>query len=587
MASKEILEEIRRRLSIVSLIGERIPLKKSGRNFKGICPFHQEKTPSFMVSDEKQIFHCFGCSTGGDIFTFLMKLDGLNFAEALEELARKAGVKLPPRQKSDTPDADADWMRQKKWALRLNEIAKDFFFKNLHDETKGTPARQYLKSRGISLELAKQLQLGFSDKSWEALVSVLSEAKAPLKLAADLGLVKKREKEEGYFDFFRARLIFPIFDVKGEIVGFGGRVLEKSDDSAKYLNSSDSILYNKSRTVYGLNWAKEAIRKQEEAILVEGYMDLISLKQAGIENVVAPLGTALTLDHLQLLKRYTTNFVVAFDGDDAGTQAAFRALPLFLGLELVPKALTLPTGMDPDNFIRQEGKEAWEKLKDRSQTLFEYFVDWVIKETGKGTAAKVEAWEKIRPLLAKVKNSVEAGIYRKKVANKLGVDEEWLQTRHETRIPNLESRTSNLEPSYPEEERLLIAAMILKPKVAKMLENIEDIFTDPTLKNLAKQLFQEYAEEKNVGLTNIQDKLDERLAGWIREMALVEEDDTVWEKAAMDCLTKIESKSLGIRLTKLNHEIAIAEDKGDEPLVLSLLTQKNELMQSYKKRTHL
>ena len=275
MASKEILEEIRARSSIVSLIGERIPLKKSGRNFKGLCPFHQEKSPSFMVSDDKQIFHCFGCGAGGDIFTFVMKIDGLDFPEALKDLARRAGVTLPKESQSQSPDADAEWERRKQWSLKLNQLALEHFIKNLEDPQAGKKAGLYLEKRGIEKTTAKIHKLGAAKEGWDALTHAFAALKAPMKLAVELGLIREKENG-GYYDFFRDRLMFPIFDSKGAVVGFSGRTLN-AEDAAKYINSSDSILYHKSKTLFGFFWAKEAIRKQDEVILVEGIHGILCM----------------------------------------------------------------------------------------------------------------------------------------------------------------------------------------------------------------------------------------------------------------------------------------------------------------------
>src|SRR3989338_3421458 len=283
MFPQQLLDEIRGRLSIVTVVGEHVPLKKAGRNFKGHCPFHQEKTASFMVNEEKQIYHCFGCGDGGDIFTFLMKIDGLSFVETVKELAGKCGVKLPTPDKGSTPEKDADLSRRRQWGTRLNQITMEFFSENLWGKN-GARAREYLKKRGLSESFAREHQLGYALDDWSVLAGHFKEKNVPLPLALDLGLIKQREKGDGYYDFFRDRLIFPIFSHRGECVGFGGRTL--GDDPAKYLNSSDSILYSKTRQVYGLNWAKEEVREKDRAIFVEGYIDLLSLRLVAIKNVV-------------------------------------------------------------------------------------------------------------------------------------------------------------------------------------------------------------------------------------------------------------------------------------------------------------
>lgn len=592
MASPQTLDEIRRRISIVSLVGERVPLKKSGGNFKGLCPFHQEKTPSFMVSDEKQIFHCFGCAAGGDIFSFLMKLDGLSFPEALEELAKRAGVQLPREKTPGGRDADAEWARRKQWAFRLNEIAGDFFAKNLRESGAGGKALQYLKERGIKTETISKYQLGFADKNWEGLAAHLKKVNAPLSLAAELGLIKKRgsgSAGEGHFDFFRDRIIFPIPDVKEKIIAFGGRACARAldkTDNAKYLNSPDSFLYHKSHTLYGLNWAKDSIRRQDEAILVEGYMDALALWQAGIQNVAAPCGTALTLDHLRLLMRHTKNFVTAFDGDAAGVAAAFRSLPIFLELGLTPKIIPLPQGEDPDSFIQKQGKQAWEKLKTEAPTLFEFFLRQTALAAGPGTAGVLGVWEKIRPLLQKVANPVERAIYLKQTAERLRLPENELQKALSGRgqgggggsnslkklaIATNAKMTINTPPDW---EKSLLAAMVLRPALAFKIRDALEGFENEELKKIGTQLFLRIAEERDESLPSLLGILPEGLANWIRVLGLSGIENEAWEKNVEDCLAKMETKDWAKKMEALNVQIREAEKNGDEKILLKLLKEK-------------
>lgn len=575
MASPQILDEIRRRISIMSLVGERVPLKKSGANFKGLCPFHQEKTPSFMVSDDKQIFHCFGCAAGGDIFSFLMKLDGLTFPEALEELAKRAGVQLPREKTAQSRDADAEWARRKQWAFRLNDIAKDFFAQNFQGSEAGRNALEYLKGRGIETETIAKYQLGCAEKNWEGLVQHLKNANAPLSLAAELGLIKK--KDEGHFDFFRDRIIFPILDVKEKTIAFGGRALDKTDN-AKYLNSPDSLLYHKSLTLYGLNWAKNSIRTQDEVIIVEGYMDALALWQAGIQNAVAPCGTALTPDHLRLLMRHTKNFVTAFDGDVAGTAAAFRSLPIFLELGLTPRIIVLPKGEDPDSFIQKEGAPAWEKIKTAAPTLFEFFIQQTALTAGTGTAGVLGAWEKIRPLLQKVANPVERAIYLKQVSERLHLPENELNKAvNPLKKLAIATPVKKAINTIPDTERQLLAAMVLRPQLAPKVREVLEEFENEELKKIGTQLFLRIAEEKDESLPSLLGVLNEELANWIRAMGLSETQNEEWEKTVDDCLAKVRTKNWAKEMEALNVRIREAEKSGDEKTLLKLLKEKKGL----------
>ncbi|MBU0479398.1 DNA primase, partial [bacterium] len=461
MINKPLIEEIRERIPISSFIGERVTLKKAGRNFKGLCPFHSEKTSSFIVSDEKQIFHCFGCGEGGDVFRFLMKFDNISFIEAVKQLASLAGITIPEDNKFARRE-DAELEKKRELFFRLNKVAAEFFSKNLESGESSDKVRKYLNERGIKTEFFKQLLLGATDNNWEALTTELKRIKAPLDMAAELGLIRVRANGT-YYDFFRSRLIFPIVSQRGEIIGFGGRALEDGED-AKYINSPDSIIYNKSSSVYGLESAHRDIRLKDAVILVEGYFDVVSLKLSGIENVVAPLGTAITVSHLRLLSRFSKNMILIFDGDDAGVNAALRSLPLFVEQKLIPKAVLLPRGEDPDTMIQKEGKEKFLHRIESAVTLFEFFIDRIASKCGKDTSAKVEAVTKVGKLYNLLTDPVEKSIYRKRLSQALGLDENVVgerlgDSRGRIEIRSFEKRKI-VESSPISAERLLIESLL-------------------------------------------------------------------------------------------------------------------------------
>ncbi|MBI4224409.1 MAG: toprim domain-containing protein [Deltaproteobacteria bacterium] len=378
--------------------------------------------------------------------------------------------------------------------------------------------------------------------------------------------------------------MFPIQDAQGSVIAFGGRRLDEKQDP-KYLNSADSFLYHKSKTVYGLHFAKAAIRKLDEVVLVEGYMDALSLWQAGIENAVAPLGTALTPDHLRILSRYTKNMVLSFDGDEAGRKAAFRSLPLFLELELTPKALLFPENEDPDSFIRKNGKGAWEELKQKAPTLVEALIEHQARGVRGNTQAVLKAWESLRPFLAAIRNPVEAGIYRKKIAEQLGVEESWLKSDpKKSVVRSPQSALSPVEGSvvqsqFPQEEQLLIAAMLLSPETIPAIQEAAVEFTHPRLKKFSTQLFERYAEENSVSLAAFSEELEGDFGRWVREIALIEEEAGTWKKVVADCLSKKEGKNLGTRIKQLNEKIIQAESTGDEEELFKLITQKRKLLE--------
>ncbi|MGZ6253484.1 MAG: DNA primase, partial [Candidatus Binataceae bacterium] len=362
--SDDKLEEIRTRADIVEVIGAHVRLKRAGRNFVGLCPFHNEKTPSFSVNPERGFFHCFGCGAGGTVFNFIMRTEGLNFPEAIESLARRYGVTLPERGGETGPGAG-----ERDAALRANQTAADFFVHVLWKTPDGAAARDYLAARGVAAETARTFGLGFAPERPANLARAL-EKRGLLTAAVRLGLV--RQDGAGTRDMFRGRLMFPIRDGQGRVLAFGGRVLDQR--LPKYINSPESPLYSKSRNVYGLYEARAAIASADRAIVVEGYLDAIAVWQAGFKETIASLGTALTVDQLRLVGRQTRNVLACFDGDAAGRKASLRALEIFLAAGLLGRGIFIPPGFDPDTFIKQRGAQAFAELIASADLLADYFL---------------------------------------------------------------------------------------------------------------------------------------------------------------------------------------------------------------------
>lgn len=594
MFDQQVLSDIRDRIPIVSLIGERIPLKKAGRNHRGLCPFHQEKTPSFMVSDEKQIFHCFGCGEGGDIFKFIMKFEGLSFAESVRLLADKAGVSLPKDAFSKDPDEEL--VKKKKWAYRINQLAFEYFQERLKGPA-GQQARNYLKNRGIFDETWTQLFLGYAEKGWDGLIRHLEEKKAPLSLAFELGLIKKKNDSSGYYDFFRDRLIFPIISPRGEMLGFSGRALDSENkETAKYLNSPDSLIYHKSNSVYGLNLAAAEIRKSDAALIVEGNIDLVSLFQAGLKNVVAPLGTAFTSGHVRLLSRYTKNMVVIFDGDDAGSKAAMRALPLFIEAHLTPRAVAMPAGEDPDSFVRKNGAE---KLKARlvsAPTLFEHVVDTIASRTTDDTAGRIDAMHQIIPVLREVTDPVELGMYRAYTAKRLKIKEEIVRealskgvkrTRLDAPSAGDVKKDAAPDRGLCNAEKLLVETMLAAPHlIADVVDRVHpDQFGDRSARTIAELILNENKSGK-IDLTALLESIaDPELALELRSLAMDARglEDAEARQVIEDCLSVMERRPVEEQLENLNGAIRDAETEGNEALLFELLSRKRDLVQAAQK----
>ena len=344
------IDEIRDTASIVDVISEHVQLRKRGKNYVGLCPFHSEKTPSFTVSEEKQIFHCFGCHIGGNVFKFLTEYHKISFVEAVQELAEQLGITI----EVDRVDY-SEQQSEQEILYDINTEAAKYFSNNLLNDDEGEFARKYLQDRNIKTQTIRSFGLGYSLRGRENFINYAQQKKLDLNRAANLGLVGK-SSDGRYYDKLAGRLIFPIFSPNGRVVAFAGRLLDPKEKGGKYINSPESSIYIKGRILYGLSFAKDDIRRLDKAIIVEGYMDLISLYQSGIKNVVAASGTALTDDQVQLLSRYTKNVILLFDADTAGIKASMRSIEILLKRDLDVKIVSLPKDEDPDSFVNKYGK---------------------------------------------------------------------------------------------------------------------------------------------------------------------------------------------------------------------------------------
>src|SRR3990172_6830310 len=375
-----LVKEIKRRLSIINLIEGYTSIKKTGKGYVALCPFHDDHTPSMHVDEEKGLFHCFSCGAGGDMLGFYMRYNGLTFPEAVSDLAKRANITI----EKSTPPVKGD--SQTSTLFKLNSAVSGFYHRVLLESRKGGSARDYLEERKIPSDVIEEFRLGYAPDGWDTLVKFLKKHNIPPSLAEKLGLVVKKQSGDGYYDRFRNRVIFPICNVEGKVIGFGGRRIKESDEP-KYINSPESEIYHKRKNFYGLDSSKDHIRKNKKAIIVEGYTDFLSLFSAGIKNVVATLGTSLTRDHVVTLRRYTDRIVVVFDGDESGVKAAVRSLDIFLEEGLLPGVVILPEGDDPDSFLAEKGTEAFYKLIDEAPALLDFYIDNTVNEykNGAGT----------------------------------------------------------------------------------------------------------------------------------------------------------------------------------------------------------
>jgi DNA primase len=449
------VDEIRAAADIVRIVSDYVQLRKGGVNLKGLCPFHQEKTPSFSVHPTKQVFHCFGCGVGGDVFKFVMLIENLSFPEALRRVAEKVGITLRETAGDETFDANA---RDRATLYKIHDVAAKFFAEQLSGTVEGRAARAYLADRGLSDEVIGRFRLGYAPAEGRALTRRLVETGFPIALLQQSGLVLRAAEGERHFDRFRRRIIFPIASESGKLVAFGGRAL--GDDQPKYLNSPETLIYSKSRVLYNLDRAGSQIRKLDRAILVEGYMDCIAVATAGAENVVASCGTSLTESQVRLLGRYSRRAVVSYDPDSAGVAATERSLALLLEEGFQARVLVLPVGMDPDTFVRRQGVDAYRKLLDSATSYLDYLTERAASQHDVRTAeGKVAAANAVMPHLARVPSSLLRAELANRVAERLGLEERLL--REELRRAAGEGRREISSPLPPKGKQASPAESLL------------------------------------------------------------------------------------------------------------------------------
>lgn len=424
--SPEFVEKVAEANNLVDIISQYTQLKSSGGGYMGRCPFpdHPEKTASFSVSETKQVYHCFGCKKSGNIFSFLQTYNGMSFREAIEFLADRANIRLPEPEQGQKSDFDQAAQKKKK-LTEINRAATLYFQNTFKKLPESHPAKSYALSRGLTAEIQEEFRIGYSTDEWDGLVKHLEAKGFSLELAEEAKLIKARTGgKSGYFDLFRERLMFPILSTTGEPVGFGGRIIQKGEP--KYLNSPDSMTFHKGKMLYGLYHTAKYIRAEDQVMIVEGYMDLISLFKNSVRHVVAPMGTALTADQAKILRRSTKNVIVLFDGDEAGQSAAERSLPILLAGDLHPKGLILPEGLDPDDYLKKYGSDQLKDLLSKASDLFGVVLgQWMAGYRGEASQ-KVQLADRLRPIFEAIADPRLRQLYLNEAAQKMNVDPKWL-----------------------------------------------------------------------------------------------------------------------------------------------------------------
>lgn len=578
---EHILNEIQDRCDIVEIVSSYIPLRPAGRNFKALCPFHYEKTASFIVSPEKQIYHCFGCNSGGNVFSFIKEYEKIDFIEAVKMLAKKTGVKLPEYKRQKNEDESLLGT-----IYSINDIAANYYSALLEQASAASDIRRYIDKRGLERDMVTKFRLGYADSSWRSLSDYLLKRGIKLDTVLKAGLVQKH-KDMSFYDLFRNRLIFPICDVRGRVVGFGARVIDES--SPKYINSPETLIYKKAQHLYGLNFAKSCIREKGFAIISEGYFDVITSHQYGINNMLSSLGTALTIEQIRLLRRHTHNVVMVYDADQAGEMATLRGLDLFLEEGMNVKVTTLSSGHDPDSFIRKFGPRGFAEAIKKAKTLFVYKLD-LLKEKFDSDEPESKA-EIVRDMLTtiyKVRNAVVKAEYIKKLAEELSIKEDavWDELkkmrkdgrRHEARGAGDERRaTINISPA----EKILLKLMLEDVSAVNIVrDNLKPFdFKNKDIRHLVETLFSMDTEGRSIDAKKLINYLEDKVAPNLISFIVNEEIEIKDRRRNLsDCIKAIKKEQRDGRLKDIQNRLIIAQKNGYEDEARDLLEEFNKLI---------
>ncbi len=527
VSNQSAKEEIRRTADIVELIGQFVKLRKAGRNYVGLCPFHAEKEPSFTISPERQTFHCFGCKRGGDIFSFWMEYHSATFPEALRDLAEKYNVTISGGY---SRSEEMERAAQREALFKINEKAAFYFQRVLNNRKKGAPARKYFEKRLLPDEMISDSRLGYAPDEWDGLKGFFQSEKVGLDNVARAGLIVPR-KGGGYYDRFRNRVIFPIFDLRQQVVGFGGRVLDNS--LPKYLNTPENPVFHKGEFLYGLNASHKPIREKGRAVIVEGYMDWLALRKHGIGEVVATLGTALTERHVRKLKGYAGEAIIVFDADEAGKTAAIKSLPIFSNEGLSVRAVVLPEGHDPDSFVNANGSARFVELLDQAPAMFDFFLEQKMVRRESDVEAKVRLLKEILPIMSEFHDSTQRSLYVRRLSEWIGIKEEvlWDQLRalEKTRTASAVGSDvrNRLEASKVEkrfDDLHLLNLLIHYPDAAPRLVDCEwkILLSDAAVMEIVDTFFQKYSQEGSFSPQDLLESLESDDARKQYSEALVE-----------------------------------------------------------------
>ena len=586
--SNDTIEKIKGSINIVDVISEYVDLKPSGKNYKGLCPFHNEKTPSFIVNQEKGIFHCFGCGVGGNVFTFLMKLKGLSFVDAVKLLAKKAGIDIVENKRWNKDKSEVSNL------YKINELAAKFY-KRLLFSNEGIKALKYLRSRNIFDESMEKFIIGFAPNGWDRIIKFMKSQKVKEKDLEEIGLIVKKKNTIGYYDRFRNRIMFPIQDSIGRIIGFGGRKLENRDDIPKYLNTSDNKLFHKGKSLYGFYNAEQYIRKEDCVFIVEGYLDVISMYQAGIMNVVAPLGTALTKDHIEFIIRYTKNIYLALDQDEAGQKATVRGINLFHTIGIDPFVIRFPAGLDPADFLSKYNRDEFKLLVNESLSGIKFLIQYFSKNDNSFNAQeKLAIIEELSNFYKDINDEIIKDEMIKEISERLLIEKSVVKNELSRFIKKENKYFSDKEFTNTEidgqknriKKELYLILLILNNK-----DFFELAYTrlDSThfigkwtkkLWNIMAELYENNELDIPTVFNQIQnEKFINFISGKLMDEALYINP----KEQLIDLISYLKEKLLKEKLEDINKMIRRAELENDEKTIDDLLTEKQMYRNELKK----
>jgi len=522
---EDTIERVKEASDIVDVIGRHLELKRSGSAFKALCPFHQEKTPSFMVNPARQIFHCFGCDTGGDVIRFIMLYEGLPFVDSLKKLAVRSAIELP-----EGPSVGGVGKDQKDLMFTANRMAADYYSGILMKSEEGKGARDYLGERGIHSDVSKTFDLGYAPEGWRNLSSHLREGGIPESVAVSAGLLVKGDSGKDPYDRFRDRVVFPIRDLSGRVLGFGGRVM--GDDLPKYINTSETPVYRKGDSLFGVDVAAPFVREAGEVLLVEGYLDVIALHQGGIRNVVGVLGTALTEDQARKLRRLTEHCVLIFDSDEAGRRAALRSGLILLGERFICRIAPLDPGEDPDSFLHKRGAQELVARIAQAPDVVMYALDSVRQQhPGDKMGDRFQVIDAIVPYLAKIEDRAKLGAYLKEIGDTLRIEQHDLRARLAGLKKRKKVETDDKDPPpLLRKDSLLLHILVREPEVVPKVKEIVRIgdLKSPEIAEIVEKIF------SGVNLTALLNTVDDRWKNELSRWAL--EDPLEGTEKALDDL---------------------------------------------------